>query len=101
VTKSSAGGEGVHWSGTNTGATLTFNSLTVQTNAGTGLNLAGGGTINVTNNTGTVNNTTQAAPAIIANGLALNANFSAINSSGGTNGVSLTNVTGTSNCGTP
>ncbi|HZT57414.1 MAG TPA: Ig-like domain-containing protein, partial [Pyrinomonadaceae bacterium] len=102
VTKSSAGGEGVHLSGANGGSTLTFASLTVQTSGGTGLSLASTTTtaiVNVTNNTGTVNNTTQAAPAIVANGVQLNANFSAIKSSGGTNGVSLTNVTGTSNFG--
>jgi hypothetical protein len=40
VTKSTAGGEGVHWSGTNTGATLTFNSLNVTTTNITG-NTAG------------------------------------------------------------
>ena len=89
---------GVFWNGT-AGATLTFDSLTVQTNASAGINATTGGTINVTNGTGTINNTTQAAPAIFASNIALNANFSAIKSSGGSNGVSLTNVTGTSNFG--
>ena len=63
------------------------------------MNATTGGTITVTNGTGTINNTVQAAAAIIASSIALNANFSAINSSGGTNGVSLTTVTGTSNFG--
>ncbi len=98
ATRTAAGGNGVNWAGT-AGAMMTFNALTIQTNAGTGLNATVGGAINVTNGTGTINNTVQAAPAIIANGIALNANFSGINSSGGTNGVSLTNVTGTSNFG--
>lgn len=98
ATRTAAGGNGVNWAGT-AGATMTFNALTIQTNAGTGLNATVGGTINVTNGTGTINNTVQAAPAIVANGIALNANFSGINSSGGTSGVSLTNLTGTSNFG--
>lgn len=37
VTRTASGGEGVHWSGTNTGATLTFNALTVTTTNGTGI----------------------------------------------------------------
>ncbi|HET6669799.1 MAG TPA: Ig-like domain-containing protein [Pyrinomonadaceae bacterium] len=98
ATRTAAGGNGVNWAGT-AGATMIFSALTIQTNAGSGLNATLGGTINVTNGTGTINNTTQAAPAIVANSIALNANFSAINSSGGTNGVSLTNVTGISNFG--
>src|SRR5262245_37362256 len=96
ATRTTSGGNGVNWAGT-AGATLLFSALTIQTNAGTGLNASGGGTITVSNNTGTINNTTQAAPAIVASGIALNAVFASINSSGGTNGVSLTNVTGTSN----
>lgn len=99
ATRTASGGTGVNWSGTNTSGTLTFNSLTIQTNAGTGLNAAGGGTLNVTNNTGTINNTTQAAAAIVANNVTLNANFTTVNSSGGTNGISLTTVAGTSNFG--
>jgi hypothetical protein len=98
VTTTGAGNAGILTSSSNVG-TLTFSALTVQTNAGAGMNLSSGGIINVTNATGTINNTVQAASAIIANGVQLNANFSAINSSGGTNGVSLTTVTGTSNFG--
>lgn len=98
ATRTAAGGNGVSWAGT-AGATMQFSGLTIQTNGGTGLNATTGGTINVTNATGTINNTVQATPAIVANGIVLNANFSAINSSGGANGVSLTSVTGTSNFG--
>jgi hypothetical protein len=98
ATSSGAGNTGVNWVGT-AGASLTFSALTVQTNAGTGLNATTGGTVTVTNGTGTINNTVQAAAAIIANSVALNANFSAIKSSGGTNGLSLTTVTGTSTFG--
>ena len=99
VTTTGSGNAGVLTSTSNVG-TLTFSALTVQTNAGAGMNLSSGGTINVTNGTGTINNTAQAAAAVIANGVALNGNFASINSSGGTNGVSLTTVTGTSNFGT-
>jgi hypothetical protein len=98
ATRSAAGGQGVDLT-TNTGSTISFNSLAITTNAGTGLNATGGGTINVTNGTGAINSTPQAAAAIIANGVTLNANFSSIASSGGTNGVSLTSVAGTSNFG--
>ncbi|OLE55249.1 MAG: hypothetical protein AUG51_03995 [Acidobacteria bacterium 13_1_20CM_3_53_8] len=99
ATRTASGGTGVNLASNNATSTVTFNSLSITTNAGTGLSAAGGGTVNVTNGTGTINSTPQAAPAIIANGVTLNANFSAINSSGGTNGVSLTNVTGTSSFG--
>ena len=98
ATRTAAGGAGVNLV-TNTGSTFTFNSLAITTNAGTGLNATGGGTVNVTNGTGAINSTPQAAAAIIANGVTLNANFSSIASSGGTNGVSLTGVSGTSNFG--
>ncbi|MEN3369734.1 MAG: hypothetical protein V7609_1877 [Verrucomicrobiota bacterium] len=98
VTTAGAGNAGILTSTSNVG-TLTFSALSVQTTTGAGMNLSSGGTINVTNGTGTINNTIQAASAIIANGIALNANFSSINSSGGANGVILTNVTGTSNFG--
>jgi hypothetical protein len=100
ASKSTAGGVGVNLATNNATSTVTFNSLSITTNAGTGLSATGGGTVNVTNGTGTINSTPQAAPAIVANGVTLNANFSAINSTGGANGVSLTNVTGTSNFGT-
>jgi len=98
ATVTASGPTGVSWAGA-AGATMQFLALTIQTNGGIGLNATTGGTVTVTNGTGTINNTTQAASAIVANAVALNANFSAIKSSGGTNGVSLTNVTGTSNFG--
>ena len=99
ATSTVAGNTAVTWTGV-AGASITFNSLTIQRNNGTALNATGGGTVNVTNNTGPINNTTAGGSAIVANGVALNANFSAINSTAGTNGVSLTTVTGTSNLGT-
>src|SRR5205085_2716416 len=98
ATSTGSGNAGVNWVGTS-GASLSFNSLTIVTNAGTGLNATTGGTVTVTNNTGTINNATQAAPAVIANGITLNANFTTVNSSGGTNGISLTNVAGSMNFG--
>ncbi|HEX6189105.1 MAG TPA: Ig-like domain-containing protein, partial [Pyrinomonadaceae bacterium] len=98
VTSTGAGVAGVFWSGA-AGAEIKFNSLTIQTNSGTGLNATTGGTVTVTNNTGTINNTAQAAPAIVAANVTLNTNFSAIKSSGGTNGLSLTTVSGTSTFG--
>jgi hypothetical protein len=98
ATRTASGGAGVNLVN-NTGSTFTFNSLAITTNAGTGLNATGGGTINVTNGTGAINSTPQAAAAIIANGVTLNANFASIAASGGTNGVSLTGVSGTSNFG--
>src|SRR5205085_6848708 len=100
ATRTAAGGTGVNLASNNATSAITFNSLTIDTNAGTGLSATGGGTITVTNNTGTVNSTPEAAPAIIANGVSLNANFLSVSSSGGANGISLTSVTGTSNFGT-
>ncbi len=99
ATSTGAGNTGVTWTGV-AGAVITFNSLTIQRNNATALNATGGGTVNVTNATGSINNTTSAGAAIVANGIALNANFLAINSTGGASGVSLTNVSGTSNFGT-
>ena len=99
ATSTVAGNTGVTWTGV-AGAVITFNSLTIQRNNATALNATGGGTVNVTNATGSINNTTSAGAAIVANGIALNANFLAINSTGGASGVSLTNVSGTSNFGT-
>ena len=104
VTKTTAGGAGVNLA-TNTGATITFDSLDIATSNGTGLSATGGGTVNVTNGTKTISATgigAQSAPAIIANGVTLNANFSSVSSNqsgSGGNGISLTNVTGTSNFG--
>jgi len=102
VTKSTATGEGVHWSGTNTGATLSFNSLSVTTTNATGntagITASGFGAINVTNPTGSISS--SLGPAITANGIALNANFASVSSSGSAStAIGLTNVTGTSNLG--
>ncbi|PWT91084.1 MAG: hypothetical protein C5B55_08670, partial [Blastocatellia bacterium] len=100
ATRSTSGGFGVNLA-SNTGANIIFNSLSIQTAGGTAaLNATGGGAITITNNTGTINSVTQAESAIIANGVTLTANFASINSSGGTNGVSLTNVVGALNLGT-
>jgi hypothetical protein len=86
---------------TNAGATINFSNggLGITTTSGTGFNASGGGTISVT--TGANNNTISSGSggAIIANGVALNASFSSVNSTGGTHDVSLTTVTGTSNFG--
>ncbi len=105
ATSATTGGNqvtGINWVGA-AGATMQFNSLSIQRNNGIALNATTGGTITVTNATGTINNTTAGGPAIVANAIDLNANFSAINSSAsaptGTSAVSLTNVTGTSNFG--
>ena len=90
---------GVLYSGA-AGAELKFNSLSITRNNGAALGATGGGTVTVTNGTGSITNTTDGGPAIVAANIALNANFASINSSGGANGVSLTSVTGTSNFGT-
>ncbi|HZG54392.1 MAG TPA: Ig-like domain-containing protein, partial [Pyrinomonadaceae bacterium] len=98
VSKTTAGGAGVNWGGTNTGATLNFASLGITTSNGSGLVAVGGGTINVT--TGTISATGsagQAAPAINANAVTLNATFSSVsstNSGNSGNGILLTNVPG-------
>lgn len=99
VSKTTAGGAGVNWGGTNTGATLNFASLSITTSNGSGLVAAGGGTINVTTGTiGATGSAGQAAPAINANAVTLNATFSSIsssNSGNSGNGILLTNVPGT------
>ncbi len=51
ATCTTAGCNGISWVGT-AGAILNVTDLVIQTNAGTGLNASGGGTINVTNNFG-------------------------------------------------
>lgn len=106
VTHTGTGGNGIQWSGVNTGATLTFATLALTTSNGTGMNLAGGGTVNVTTAAGSSISATgvgaQTAPAILVNGLALNANLTTTSCNGsGTAGncISLATVTGTSNLG--
>src|SRR5207253_10519537 len=100
VTHTGTSGNGVQWSGTNTGATLTFESLAVTTSNGTAVNLACGGAVNVTNGTKAVSATgigAQTAPAILATCAPLHANFSSVPCNGsGTSGncISHTTVTG-------
>ncbi|HEX5704275.1 MAG TPA: Ig-like domain-containing protein [Pyrinomonadaceae bacterium] len=98
ATSTGAGATAVNWVAA-ANASMTFNSLSITRNNGTALNASGNGTINVTTATGSITNTTAGGPAIIAANIALNANFSQINSTAGANGVSLTTVTGTSNLG--
>ncbi|HEX8129724.1 MAG TPA: Calx-beta domain-containing protein [Pyrinomonadaceae bacterium] len=100
VTKTTAGGAGVNWAGTNPMTALSFASLGITTSNGSGLVAAGSGvTISVT--TGTISSTGsagQAAPAINANGVNFNATFSSVsstNSGNSGNGILLTNVFGT------
>ncbi|MFL6228993.1 MAG: Ig-like domain-containing protein, partial [Pyrinomonadaceae bacterium] len=101
VNKTGAGGEAVQWSGTNTGATLTFATLAVTTSNAAGLNLSGGGTVNVTTAAGSSVSATgvgaTVAPAITASSVTLGANFttlSSTNSGGSGTGLSLASVSG-------
>lgn len=98
VTKTTAGGAGVNWGGSNTGATLNFASLGITTSNGSGLVAVGGGTINVTDGTiSATGSAGQVAPAINANAVTLNATFSSVsstNSGNSGNGILLTNVPG-------
>lgn len=106
TTTAAAGQNGVSWTaGAGSTASMTFSSLNIQRNNGIALNATGGGTINVTNATGSITGTTADGSAIVATLVALNANFAAINCSGVGGGgnpscVNLSNVTGTSNFGT-
>jgi Bacterial Ig domain/Calx-beta domain len=105
VTKTTIGGAGVNLANNNATSTITFDSLGITTSNGTGLSATTGGTVNVTNATKSISATgvaAQTAPAIIANGIALIANFSSVSCNGsgtGGNCISLTTVTGTSNFG--
>ncbi|HST53042.1 MAG TPA: Ig-like domain-containing protein [Pyrinomonadaceae bacterium] len=101
VNKTTANGEAVHWSGTNTGATLTFATLALTTSNATGMNLSGGGTINVTTAAGssitTVAGVGNPATAITANGVAFGMNFTTISHTGNGStglGINLTSITG-------
>ena len=104
VTKTTAGGAGVNL----VASSVTFQSLGITTSNGTGLSAVTSGTVTVTNGTKAISATGsagQAAPAIIANGITLNANFSSVTSTNSGNGaagtgISLTAVAGTSNFGT-
>jgi hypothetical protein len=104
VTKTTAGGAGVNL----VASSITFESLGITTSNGPGLSATTSGTVTVTNNSKAISATgsaAQAAPAIIASGVTLNANFSSVTSTNSGNttngkGVSLTNVSGTSNFGT-
>jgi hypothetical protein len=100
VTKTTAGGAGFNWSGTNPLTAVNFDSLSITTSNGSGFVASGSGaTISVT--TGTISATGsagQAAPAINVNGVNLNATFSSVsstNSGNSGNGILLTNVPGT------
>jgi Bacterial Ig domain/Calx-beta domain/Matrixin len=87
---------------TNTGATISFSNggLDIDTTSGAGFTATGGGTVSV--GTGANNNTINStgAAAVVANGITLNATFTSVTAAGGTNGIGLTNVGGTSNFGT-
>ena len=104
VTKTTAGGAGVNL----VASSVTFESLGITTSNGPGLSAITNGTVTVTNGTKAISATGsagQAAPAIIANAVTLNANFSGVTSTNSGNttngkGVSLTTVSGTSNFGT-
>jgi hypothetical protein len=91
---------GIVWNGGGSTATMTFDSLTIVTagtnGSGTALLASNGGTITISQATGTINNVTQPEKAIVANGVTLNLRFATVNSSAGTNNVSLTNVAGVS-----
>jgi hypothetical protein len=78
---------------TNTGGTFSFSTIALTTATGTALIATGGGTVNVATGS-TINAVT--GQAVNANGVALNATFSSTTSGGGTNGIGLTTVTGTS-----
>jgi hypothetical protein len=105
VTKTTAGGAGVNL----VASSPTFDSLGITTSNGPGLSAVTSGTVTVTNGTKAISAAStsagQSAPAIIANAVTLNANFSSVSSTNSGNtangfGVSLTNVGGTSNFGT-
>ncbi len=98
ATTTGAGVTAVSWSGA-VNTSITFNSLSITRNNAIALGAGTAGTVNVTNATGSITATTAGGPAIVASNVALNANFLAINSSGGLNGVNLNAVTGTSNFG--
>jgi uncharacterized repeat protein (TIGR01451 family) len=104
VTKTTAGGAGVNLAA----SSVTFESLGITTSNGPGLSAVTSGTVTVTNGSKAISATGsagQAAPAIIANAVTLNANFSSVTSTNSGNatsgrGISLTTVAGTSNFGT-
>jgi hypothetical protein len=84
-------------SGTNTGGTMTFNHLVLSApgsnHTGLGLTATGGGTLNVTA-TGGASSIDASNTALSLNGQALNGTFGSIISTGGTNGIALTTVSG-------
>ena len=77
MTKTTAGGAGVNL----VASSVTFESLGITTSNGPGLSAVTSGTVTVTNNSKAISATggaIAAAPAIIANAVTLNANFSGV-----------------------
>ncbi|HKE56218.1 MAG TPA: cadherin-like domain-containing protein, partial [Pyrinomonadaceae bacterium] len=91
-TGTSESADGIDWFSK---GTLKFNALSIQSSSGIGIHAQGAGTINVTNNTGSIN----ARQAIEGISIALSANFASTTSSGGPYGIHLNHVTGTSDFG--
>ncbi|MCV3238434.1 hypothetical protein [Mesorhizobium sp. ZC-5] len=83
----------------NTGATIDFagGGLAISTTSGTGFTATGGGTVNVT--TGANQNTIGASSgtALILNGVTAGMTFASTTAGGGTNGISLTGMSGSLN----
>lgn len=80
----------------NTGSTVSFSNLQINTTTGTGFNATGGGTIQLTGSNNTVETTTGTGVNI--NGMiiaASGANFKSVSVVGATNGILLNDVTGT------
>ena len=104
INKGSTAGVGLTVSTSNTGRTLDFGALNINTSNGSGMEISGGGTFTVSS--GTINATGLGATngaAISASGVTLNATFTSVscNVSNATSfGVAFTGVTGTSYLGT-
>src|SRR5205085_997050 len=84
--------------GVNTGGSMTFNHLTLSAtgtgHTGKGITAVGNGTLTITA-TGGASSIDVSAVALDLNGQALGAStLATVNSSGGVNGIKLTNVTG-------
>src|SRR5205814_1813174 len=84
--------------GTNTAGNITFNHLTLSAtgtgHTGKGLTMINGGTLTITA-TGGASSIDVSSTALDLNGQALGAGtIATVNSSGGVNGIKLTNVTG-------
>ncbi len=84
--------------GTNTAGTFTLNHLVLQANGsghtGTGLTMSGGGTLTITA-TGGASSIDAGSTALNLSGIALgNSTLATVNSTGGANGIVLSNVSG-------